>query len=134
MSPPGLPPESVLNAITGRNAAPICYGTRAAPKRRAFTRELATELVALKVNVLVAINRLDALAAQRATSTVPIVFVYVSDPVGSKLVASLAHPGGNITGLSNFAADLTAKAHRRLTILTALAAIAQAHLSLHQLG
>jgi putative ABC transport system substrate-binding protein len=70
---------------------------------------LATELVALKVDVLVAINRLDALAAQRATSTIPIVFVYVSDPVGSKLVRSLAHPGGNITGLSNFAADLTAK-------------------------
>ena len=70
---------------------------------------LATELVALKVDVLVAINRLDALAAQRATSNIPIVFVYVSDPVGSKLVDSLAHPGGNITGLSNFAADLTAK-------------------------
>jgi ABC-type uncharacterized transport system substrate-binding protein len=69
----------------------------------------ATELVALKVDILVAINRLDALAAQRATSTIPIVFVYVSDPVGSKLVRSLAHPGGNITGLSNFAADLTAK-------------------------
>jgi len=70
---------------------------------------LATELVALKVDVLVAINRLDALAAQRATSNIPIVFVYVSDPVGSTLVRSLAHPGGNITGLSNFAADLTAK-------------------------
>ena len=70
---------------------------------------LAAELVALKVDILVAINRLDALAAQRATSTIPIVFVYVSDPVGSKLVASLAHPGGNITGLSNFADDLTAK-------------------------
>ena len=70
---------------------------------------LAAELVALKVDVLVAINRLDALAAQRATSAIPIVFVYVSDPVGSKLVASLAHPGGNITGLSNFADDLTAK-------------------------
>jgi putative tryptophan/tyrosine transport system substrate-binding protein len=70
---------------------------------------LATQLVALKVDVLVAINRLDALAAQHATSTIPIVFVYVSDPVGSGLVASLAHPGGNITGLSNFAADLTAK-------------------------
>jgi len=70
---------------------------------------LAAELVALKVDILVPINRLDALAAQHATSTIPIVFVYVSDPVGSKLVASLAHPGGNITGLSNFAADLTAK-------------------------
>ena len=70
---------------------------------------LAAELVALDVDILVAINLLDALAAQRATKTIPIVFVYVADPVGSKLVASLAHPGGNITGLSNFARDLVAK-------------------------
>jgi putative tryptophan/tyrosine transport system substrate-binding protein len=70
---------------------------------------LAAELAELNVNVLVAINRLAALAAQRATKTIPIVFVAVPDPVGSQLVASLAHPGGNITGLSNFAHDLTAK-------------------------
>jgi putative ABC transport system substrate-binding protein len=53
--------------------------------------------------------RIAALAAQRATTTIPIVFVAVPDPVGSNLVASLAHPGGNITGLSNFAHDLTGK-------------------------
>jgi putative ABC transport system substrate-binding protein len=70
---------------------------------------LAAELAALNIDVFLAANRLDALAAQRATSTIPIVFVYVADPVGSKLVASLARPGGNLTGLSNFAADLTAK-------------------------
>ena len=70
---------------------------------------LAVELVGLNVDVLVAINRIAALAAQRATTTIPIVFVAVPDPVGSKLVASLARPVGNITGLSNFAADLTAK-------------------------
>jgi putative ABC transport system substrate-binding protein len=70
---------------------------------------LAVELAALNVDVLVAINRIAALAAQRATTTIPIVFVAVPDPVGSKLVASLANPGGNITGLSNFAHDLTAK-------------------------
>src|SRR5262245_24593328 len=57
---------------------------------------LAAELATLNVNVLVAINRIAALAAQRATT---IVFVAVPDPVGSKLVASLARPGGNITGL-----------------------------------
>ena len=71
---------------------------------------LAAELAALKVDVLVAINRLAALAAQRATTTIPIVFVAIPDPVGSKLVASLARPGGNITGLSNFAHDLTVQA------------------------
>jgi hypothetical protein len=53
---------------------------------------LATELAGLKVDVLVAINRIAALAAQRATTTIPIVFVAIPDPVGSKLVASLAHP------------------------------------------
>ena len=70
---------------------------------------LAAELAALKVDVLVAITRPAALAAQRATATIPIVFVAIPDPIGSKLVASLARPGGNITGLSNFALDLTAK-------------------------
>ena len=70
---------------------------------------LATELAALNVNVLVAINRVAALAAQRATTSIPIVFIAVPDPVGSKLVVSLAKPGGNITGLTNFAYDLTAK-------------------------
>ena len=70
---------------------------------------LAAELAALNVDVLVAINRIAALAAQRATKTIPVVFVAVPDPVGSKLVVSLARPGGNITGISNFALDLTAK-------------------------
>jgi putative tryptophan/tyrosine transport system substrate-binding protein len=76
---------------------------------------MAVELAELKVDVLVAINRIAALAAQRATKTIPIVFVAIPDPVGSKLVASLARPGGNITGLSNMALDLTAK---RLEFLT----------------
>jgi putative ABC transport system substrate-binding protein len=71
--------------------------------------QLAAELAAVKVNILVAINRIAALAAQRATTTIPIIFVAVPDPVGAKLVTSLAQPGGNITGLSNFATDLTAK-------------------------
>jgi putative ABC transport system substrate-binding protein len=70
---------------------------------------LAAELATIKVDILVAINRIAALAAQRATTTIPIIFVAVPDPVGAKLVASLARPGGNITGLSNFATDLTAK-------------------------
>jgi ABC-type uncharacterized transport system substrate-binding protein len=69
----------------------------------------AADLVTAKVDILVAITGPAALAAQRATATIPIVFVAVPDPVGAKLVASLAHPGGNITGLSNFARDLTGK-------------------------
>jgi putative ABC transport system substrate-binding protein len=70
---------------------------------------LAAELAALKVDILVGITRPAALAAQSVTTTIPIIFVAVPDPAGSKLVASLARPGGNITGLSNFAHDLTAK-------------------------
>jgi putative tryptophan/tyrosine transport system substrate-binding protein len=70
---------------------------------------LAVELVKLKVDIIFTITRLAALAAQRATSTIPIVFVAVADPVGSKLIDSLARPGGNITGLSNMAIELTPK-------------------------
>jgi putative ABC transport system substrate-binding protein len=69
---------------------------------------LITELLALKVDILVTVGTLTSLAAQRATSTVPIVCVS-GDPVGAKLVASLSHPGGNITGMSLLAGDYSAK-------------------------
>jgi putative ABC transport system substrate-binding protein len=70
---------------------------------------LAAELVGLRVDVLVAVTRLGALAAQRATRAIPIVFLLVPDPIGTKLVNSLARPGGNITGLTNIAVELSAK-------------------------
>ena len=63
---------------------------------------LAAELVRLKVDVIVAPNTVAALAARKATSTIPIVHVVAGDPVGSGLVTSLARPGGNVTGLSLF--------------------------------
>jgi putative ABC transport system substrate-binding protein len=63
---------------------------------------LAAELARSKVDVIVASNTVAALAAKNATSTIPIIFVTVGDPVGSGLVASLARPGGNVTGLSLF--------------------------------
>jgi putative ABC transport system substrate-binding protein len=75
---------------------------------------LAVELAERKVDVLVAVTRLAASAAQRATTTIPIVFIVVPDPVGSKLVESLGRPGGNITGLTHIALELSAK---RLQIL-----------------
>ena len=70
---------------------------------------LTAELVALKVDVIVVIGTLPALAARQATRTLPVVFVSVSDPVGSGLVTSLARPGGNATGLSNVAPELVGK-------------------------
>ena len=70
---------------------------------------LAAELVALKVDVIVASSTAAALAARQATTIVPIVFATVPDPVATGLVASLARPGGNVTGLSNLNADLVGK-------------------------
>ena len=70
---------------------------------------LATELVQIKVDVLIAVTRQAAVAAQRATPTIPTVFIAVPDPVGSGLVTSLARPGGNITGLTNMAVELVPK-------------------------
>ena len=70
---------------------------------------LAAELVALKVDVLVAANSLAALAAKQATRTLPIVFAFAVDPVTDGLVTSLARPGGNVTGLSTLLAELVGK-------------------------
>jgi putative ABC transport system substrate-binding protein len=62
--------------------------------------EMASELVQLPVDVLVAVNSPSVVAAHQATSAIPIVFVYLTDPVGKGFVVSLAHPGGNVTGVS----------------------------------
>ena len=76
---------------------------------------LAAELVALKVDVIVAPGTPQALAAKQATRTVPIVFAVAGDPVGSGLVTSLARPGGNVTGLSSVTSDLVGKCLEQLT-------------------
>ena len=71
--------------------------------------ELAAELVKLNVDVIVTHSTPGALAAKQATSTIPIVMAAVGDPVAAGLVASLARPGGNLTGLTFFFAELCAK-------------------------
>jgi ABC-type uncharacterized transport system substrate-binding protein len=78
---------------------------------------LAAELVWLKVDVIVAVPSPAIRAAQHATTTIPIVFPSTGDPVGSGFVASLAHPGGNITGLSNTNLDISAKTLELLMIM-----------------
>ena len=71
--------------------------------------DLAAELVALKVDVILAGGAPQALAAKQATRTLPIVFAAAADPVTSGLVTSLARPGGNVTGLSSFSPELVGK-------------------------
>jgi putative ABC transport system substrate-binding protein len=78
---------------------------------------LANELVEKKVDLIVAVSSPAVVAARRATRTIPIVMPLSSDPVGDGLVASLAHPGGNITGLSVMAPELGEK---RLQLLKEL--------------
>ena len=95
-----------LGYVEGRNITLL--NTFADEQYERFNRN-AAELVRRKVDVLVAVTLPAALAAQRATNTIPIVFILVSDPVATKLVASLAHPGGNITGLSPLADELLPK-------------------------
>jgi len=68
--------------------------------------EFAAEFVRLKVDVIVTAGTDATIALKKATSEIPIVFAAVGDPVGTGLIASLAHPGGNVTGLSNEQADL----------------------------
>jgi putative ABC transport system substrate-binding protein len=72
-------------------------------------RKMAAELVALQPDVLVGIGANASPFLKQATNSIPIVFVIVPDPVGSKLVESLARPGGNATGLSTIAPELTGK-------------------------
>jgi putative ABC transport system substrate-binding protein len=76
--------------------------------------EIATEFVRLKVDVIVTSSTPAVVAAKQATTVIPIVFANSADPVGSGLVASLARPGGNATGLSNQSPDIAGK---RLALL-----------------
>jgi len=101
-----------LGYVEGRNVVIEYRDAEGRPERFAA---LAAELVALKVDVIVAPNTPAALAAKQATRTLPIVFAVAADPVMSGLVTSLARPGADVTGLSILAPELVGK---RLELLT----------------
>src|SRR5262249_41707959 len=95
-----------LGWVDGRNVA---IEVRWAEGRSERFAEIATELVRLKVDVILTHNTPPVLAAKQATSVIPIVFASAGDPVGTGVVASLARPGGNVTGLSSQASDTAGK-------------------------
>src|ERR1044071_5776464 len=95
-----------LGYVEGKN---IVIELRSAEGKRARLPALAAEIVSLKVDVIVTGGPTAARAAKQATSTIPIVMAQDTDPVGNGFVASLARPGGNITGLSTFAPELSGK-------------------------
>ena len=102
---------AALGYMEGKNIA-IEY--RAAEGNVNRLPDLAAELVALKVDIIVALNPPSAWAAKNATKTIPIVMRSTDDPVTTGLVDSLARPGGNLTGLTSISTDLIGK---RLEIL-----------------
>ena len=95
-----------LGYVEGRN---IHFDHRFPNEMPERFRSMIAELVALKVDVLVTVGTQTAPYARDATTSIPVVFIFVPDPVGSKFVESLARPGRNMTGLSQFGADIVLK-------------------------
>jgi putative ABC transport system substrate-binding protein len=100
-----------LGWIESRN---VTIEYRYAEGRSERFAEFAAEFVGLKVDIIVTSGTAAVIASKQATSLIPIVFALAADPVGSNLVASLARPGGNVTGLSHQKVDL---ADKRLELL-----------------
>jgi putative ABC transport system substrate-binding protein len=103
-----------LGYVEGQN---IVFEYRSADGRQERFPALADELVRLKVDMIVTRGTPAALAAKKATKSIPLVMVGAGDPVGSGIVASLARPGGNITGLSALNVEISAKRFELLTEL-----------------
>jgi putative tryptophan/tyrosine transport system substrate-binding protein len=103
-----------LDYVEGRN---IKFEHRFPNEMPERFEAMTAELASLKVDVLVAIGTTASVNAKKATTTIPIVFTVVGDPVGSKLVDSFARPGRNVTGITTFAPEVVG---RRLQILKEL--------------
>jgi putative tryptophan/tyrosine transport system substrate-binding protein len=102
---------SKLGWMEGKN---ITIEYRFSEQKSERLPELAADLVRLEVDLIVVASTVSALAAKSATTTIPIVMTNAGDPVGAGLVATLARPGGNVTGFSSLAPELNTK---RLEIL-----------------
>ncbi len=154
---PGSPPDPYVDAFrkglrdlgyVEQQTIAIEYGW--AEGRSARLPLLATELVELKVDVIVTQGEVMTRAVKEATTTIPIVMATSGDPVGAGLVASLARPGGNVTGLSSVAPDITGKRLQLLkeavpkvsrvailyspTIMTNVLEVKEAHVAARTLG
>jgi len=110
------PPDALMVAFIGRlQELGYAQGRNLVVERRTAEgdndryRALAAELVRLKVDLIIAPGTASALAAKEATSTIPIVIVVAGDPVGTGLAASLARPGGNVTGMTSSGGEVTVK-------------------------
>jgi len=103
-----------LNKLGWIEAKNIAFDYRFAGGQTEHLPELAADLVRLKVDLIVTTGDPQALAAKKATTTIPIVMANASDPVGFGLIVTLARPGGNVTGLSSLGTELNSK---RLEIL-----------------
>jgi ABC-type uncharacterized transport system substrate-binding protein len=95
-----------LGYVEGRNVVIEYRDAKGKPER---FPNLAAELVALNVDVIVSVGTLAGVAVKRATTKIPVVFPTIGDPVADGLVSSLARPGGNFTGLSNLSVELVGK-------------------------
>jgi putative ABC transport system substrate-binding protein len=113
---PGAPPDALLEALRGglrelgyTEGQNITFEVRYAEGKLDRLPALAAELVHLRVDIITTISTPAALAAKQSTGTIPIVFTAVGDPVGAGVVESLARPGGNLTGMSLLATELSGK-------------------------
>jgi ABC-type uncharacterized transport system substrate-binding protein len=98
-----------LHELGWREGRNVAFEIRWAEGRRERATEFAAEFVRRKVDVIATWATMPALVTKQATSDIPVVFALATDPVGVGLVASLARPGGNVTGLSAFNVDIAGK-------------------------
>jgi putative ABC transport system substrate-binding protein len=112
-----------LGYVEGRNIAFEHRFPNEMPER---FKSMAAELVSLNIDVMVGVGDRAAVYLRNASPTIPLVFVIVPDPIGSKLVDSFPRPGGNATGVSNYSSDLIGKRLQRLKeVIPGLSRVAQ---------